>query len=282
MTRGRITVLREEFHASLLTGLLTRNARGIPSNADSSSRQSCGFANGILDRLGTVITAEKLPGQTAGADFETMCAIYLDAAFAALAHLMAGRFEVIKGGGIARYQQYAHLDDLEAIARAHPEIATALGSDYLIKPDIVVARHPETDAVLNAAGALVDDFSARLASIRGQYRGGDLLHASVSCKWTLRSDRAQNARSEGLNLVRNRKGHMPHVVVVTGEPLPSRIASLALGTGDIDCVYHFALYELRDTISGAPGAAGYLDTLDMMIDGGRLKDISDLPLDLIL
>ena len=45
---------------------------------------------------------------------------------------------------------------------------------------------------------------------------------------------------------RNRKGNLPHIVVVTGEPMPARIASLALGTGDIDCVYHFALYELVD------------------------------------
>lgn len=48
------------------------------------------------------------------------------------------------------------------------------------------------------------------------------------------------------NLIRNRKGNLPHIVVVTGEPMPARIASLALGTGDIDCVYHFALYELVD------------------------------------
>ena len=53
----------------------------------------------------------------------------------------------------------------------------------------------------------------------------------------MRSDRAQNSRTEALNLIRNRKGNLPHIVVVTGEPMPARIASLALGTGDIDCVY---------------------------------------------
>ena len=71
-----------------------------------------------------------------------------------------------------------------------------------------------------------------------------ILHASISCKLTLRSDRSQNARTEGLNLIRNRKGHTPHIVVVTAEPMPTRITSLALGTGDIDCVYHFGLNEL--------------------------------------
>ena len=45
------------------------------------------------------------------------------------------------------------------------------------------------------------------------------------------------------------KRRVPHIMVVTAEPSPSRIASLALGTGDIDCVYHFALYELLDAVS---------------------------------
>lgn len=69
------------------------------------------------------------------------------------------------------------------------------------------------------------------------------------------------------------------VAVVTGEPLPSRIASLALGTGDIDCVYHFALYELVESVKEC-GAEDALEMLDILIKGKRLKDISDLPLDL--
>lgn len=95
----------------------------------------------------------------------------------------------------------------------------------------------------------------------------------------MRSDRAQNSRTEALNLIRNRKGNLPHIVVVTGEPMPARIASLALGTGDIDCVYHFALYELVESIKEI-GAEDALEMLNVLIEGKRLKDISDLPLDL--
>lgn len=62
-------------------------------------------------------------------------------------------------------------------------------------------------------------------------------------------------------------------------PTPSRLASIALGTGDIDCVYHFALYELQET-ARALGMGDAADTLDVMVNGDRLKDISDLPLDL--
>lgn len=79
--------------------------------------------------------------------------------------------------------------------------------------------------------------------------------------------------------MRNRKGRLPHVVVTTAEPLPSRLASIALGTGDIDCVYHFALYELQATVADL-GYADAAEMLAIMVDGRRLKDISDLPLDL--
>jgi Flp pilus assembly CpaE family ATPase len=82
-----------------------------------------------------------------------------------------------------------------------------------------------------------------------------------------------------LNLVRNRKGPLPHIVVVTAEPTPSRLASIALGTGDIDCVYHFALYELQDTLEELR-MADAMNLLEVMVKGDRLKDISDLPLDL--
>lgn len=129
-----------------------------------------------------------------------------------------------------------------------------------------------------------------MSSIR--FANGSLatLHASISCKWTLRSDRAQNARSEALNLLRNRKGRTPHIVVVTAEPLPSRLASLALGTGDFDCIYHFALSELRHAVEICKSTADKRtrlqldkanDDLEAMIVGKRLKDIADLPLDLI-
>lgn len=63
--------------------------------------------------------------------------------------------------------------------------------------------------------------------------------------------------------------------------MPSRLASLALGTGDIDCMYHFALYELVEAVK-AIGAEDAQEMLDILISGKRLKDISDLPLDLAI
>lgn len=280
MSEAWLTQARREFHATTLGSILTRSPAGVPSNADKSSKPSIAIANSILDQLGPAITAPKLPGQTAGADFEGVCATFVRVCFERMQHLRPGTFEVIKGGGIAQYDQYAHLDELEAIAKANREIATAIGSDYLIKPDIVVTREPEEDAAINAAGTLVDDLTARLTGLRRVNQELAILHASISCKWTLRSDRAQNARSEGLNLVRNRKGRLPHIAVITAEPTPGRVASLALGTGDIDCVYHFALYELRNALVEQEREET-LELLETMVEGKRLRDISDLPLDLV-
>ena len=125
----------------------------------------------------------------------------------------------------------------------------------------------------------MDDSIAQLTGMRASNGGLPLIHASISCKFTLRSDRAQNAHSEALTLIRNRKGRAPHIAVVTSEPLPSRLSSLALGTGDIDCVYHFALSELQCAVA-AEGNEDSQEALAIMVEGKRLRDISDLPMDL--
>ena len=77
----------------------------------------------------------------------------------------------------------------------------------------------------------------------------------------------------------NGKGNTPHIVIVTAEPLPSRIASVALGTGDVDCVYHLALYELGESVEEI-GDETLSEMYDLMVNGKRLRDISDLPFDL--
>ncbi|KAG1100555.1 hypothetical protein G6F40_011656 [Rhizopus arrhizus] len=275
---------RKAFHAKLLEATLTTNGAGVVSNADSSNTTSKAIAKGIADLLKAETIGERIAGQTSGNQFEGICAGFVRETFLKLGHLRPGIWDVHQGSGrnrleIARYEQYAHLVALDRAAKADPELAAALGSDYTITPDIVVVRDTEDDSTINAPAFLVDDSVTTLASLRKKNGGLPLLHASISCKWTIRSDRAQNARSEALNLVRNRKGRLPHVMVVTAEPTPSRLASIALGTGDIDCVYHFALYELQATVE-ALGMSDAADMLAVMVDGKRLKDISDLPLDL--
>jgi len=277
---------RKEFHAQLLLNTLTINAAGVVSNADSSNNNSKLIAREIARLLQAETIGERIAGQTSGNQFESICAQFVEKTFLKLGHLRPGKWKVQQVSGrnrleIAKYEQYAHLIALDKAARSDAQLAAALGSDYTITPDIVVAREPEHDSVINKPELIVDESVTLMSGLRESNGGRPLLHASISCKWTIRSDRAQNARSEALNLMRNRKGTLPHIMVVTAEPTPSRLASIALGTGDIDCVYHFALYELQAAIKllGLHDAA---DMLAVMVDGKRLKDISDLPLDLAI
>ncbi|QLQ20181.1 MAG: restriction endonuclease [Exiguobacterium profundum] len=271
---------RARFHASCLAGPITVTG-DVASIADSSSPHSRDIAIGVVNMIGASrVTAAKPPGQTSGSMFESVCQTFLTETLATLQHLRPGVHRVERGSTIAQFDQYAHLAELQVLADASRELKTLLGTDYLIKPDVVVIRDPETDANINRNMHLVDDMVARRTSLRVANGAKATLHASISCKLTIRSDRVQNTRSEALNLMRNRKGRLPHIAAVTAEPMPSRIAAIALGTGDIDCVYHFALPELVAVLT-AQGRES-LDLVETMIEGQRLRDIADLPLDLVI
>ncbi|KYP80109.1 NgoMIV family type II restriction endonuclease [Ferroacidibacillus organovorans] len=285
MTEAHIAQARKNYHADLLRSVLTINKNGVPTNADKDSKLSVRIAQGIAEQLEST-TGERLAGQTSGSEFELINAQFLTNTFMRLEHMRPGKWEIKRIGNrnrmaIAAFEQYEHLIALERAAKYDPGLAAALGSDYTITPDVIIIQHLLSDGEINSPFPVVDDTVSRHAAIRESNGGNPLLHASISSKWTIRSDRSQNSRSEALNLIRNRKGHLPHIVVVTAEPLPSRLASIALGTGDIDCVYHFALHELKASVEAA-NADDALEMLNIMVDGKRLKDISDLPLDLTL
>jgi hypothetical protein len=271
---------RRKFHAECLAGPITET-KGVSSIADIASKPSREIAASVVAKIGaTKSYAEKPAGQTSGSMFETACQNFVAACFAQLSHLRPGAFTVEKGQAISLFDQYSHLDELRALAMGNKELRTLLGTDYLIKPDVVVIRQPETDETINRDLLLVDESVARRTALRQSNGAKATLHASISCKLTIRSDRVQNTRSEALNLVRNRKGRLPHIVAVTAEPVPSRIAAIALGTGDMDCVYHFALPELVETLREQDRET--LELVETMIEGQRLRDIADLPLDLVI
>jgi hypothetical protein len=128
---------------------------------------------------------------------------------------------------ITRFDQYAHLSEVDALVRANPQLRVTVGTDYLIRPDVTVS----------------------LARVRTA-SGLPALHAAVSCKWTIRSDRVQNIRHECLQMIRHRRGRQPHLVTVTAEPLPTRLASIARGTGEVDAVYHIAYDAMAASVAG--------------------------------
>jgi len=273
--------LRKEYHAAVCRQVLGYRT-GVPNIADGSSERSVQLAEGIVARLGFPTCPKPPTGQGAGALFETLTRGYLEKAFGLLQHLRPGDWVFSVHGDITDFEQYEHLKDLAHILAQHPGLRATLG-DYMVKPDILIGRSPVSDESISRGSGVLEGEIATLTPLRARnsQMPRPILHASISCKWTIRSDRSQNARTEGLNLIRNRQGNTPHIVIVTAEPLPSRIASVALGTGDIDCVYHMALYELAESVSQS-GDETLSEMYKLLVDGKRLRDISDLPFDLAI
>jgi hypothetical protein len=266
----------------------------VASNADTGQKSSVQVSNLLIEKIGSRISAKpqtlnkKKEGQKLGNEFEEECAKFVTATFLKLKSLRPGDWQVRKVNArndsvLGEFEQYSHLLELGRLAQGNSELRNFLGDSYTVTPDVVIARYPEKEDSINEKERIVDSNTCKLSMLRRSNHDDNhpvpLLHASLSCKFTMRSDRAQNTRTEALNLIRGRKGRTPHIVSVTAEPMPSRIASLALGTGDLDCVYHFALYELIQCLKDLDKDDA-LDQLRSMISGKRLKDISDLPLDL--
>lgn len=281
-----LTQARSEFHQKLCDHVIRIDDEGVPNFADRAQTSSRQISISLVQQLGCNNKKGKITGQEAGKEFEAVCQAFIQAVFPHFSELRPGSWVIERFGGrgvsvLSSFQQYTHLSSLADLARRNPDLAAALGNEYAITPDIVVARLPESDENINRKVLLVDNQAGIGSGIRMTSDPNPVLHASISCKWTIRSDRAQNARSEALNLIRNRKGRSPHIAVITAEPTPSRISSLALGTGDIDFVYHIALPELCKAVNET-GNDEAVSLLNIMLEGKRLKDISDLPLDLCI
>jgi len=187
----------------------------VPNAADVDSAESMRIAAGVLDALGVSRDVTSAVPKDPGGPLEQAVCDHLREVLPGYRtgrDWLIGRSKLITG-----FDQYAHLKEVDALVRASPQLRISLGMDYLIKPDVTVG----------------------LAGVR---TGSGLppLHAAISCKWTIRSDRVQNIRHECLQMIRHRRGRQPHLVTVTAEPLPSRLASIARGTGEVDAVYHIA------------------------------------------
>ena len=197
----------------------------VPNFADVDSAESMRIAAGVLDHLavtrGTVSDVPKDPG----GPLEQAVCDHLGWVLQRKDPERGWRIE--RGAVITRFDQYAHLSEVDALVRANPQLRVTVGTDYLIRPDVTVS----------------------LARVRTA-SGLPALHAAVSCKWTIRSDRVQNIRHECLQMIRHRRGRQPHLVTVTAEPLPTRLASIARGTGEVDAVYHIAYDAMAASVAG--------------------------------
>lgn len=196
----------------------------VPNSADVDNAESLRLSAGVLSALGVSSARPSKVPASPGGPLEQCVQADLEAE---LPRFDSDRsWQVRNGGLITEFSQYSHLNAVDSLVQANPELRVTIGRDYLIRPDVTV-------------GLLdVDVLGA-----------SPFLHAAVSCKWTIRSDRVQNIRHEYGQLVRHRRGRQPHLVAVTAEPLPSRLASIARGTGEVDAVYHIAYEQMVTAVA---------------------------------
>ena len=234
--------------ASTLLGFRPDNRDPRPNISDKDSRSSRAISEHILTSLG-VPSSQVFPKQhNPGKRLEIAVAGHLATE---LTRLDDGRDWLVESGcsDIAIFTQYQHLLEVRMAIRRDAALRNSFSGEDEFEPDVTVALDGRPPS----------------------------LPAHVSCKWTLRSDRAQSVRQEANLLIGQRRGHTPHIVVVIAEPLPSRIASIAQGTGDIDAVYHIAFDELR-TAAAATGYSNQEKTLEELISQRRLLNYNDLVL----
>ncbi|WP_063000361.1 NgoMIV family type II restriction endonuclease [Nocardia mikamii] len=162
-----------------------------------------------------------------------------------------------RGKSIVGYAQYQHLAGIEAAISKDPNLRVTLGTDYLIKPDVLVGLRGTPTSTSHP-----------------------WLHAAIACKWTIRSDRVQNIRHENGNMIRHRRGRLPHLVTVTAEPLPTRLASIARGTGEVDATYHIAYEELTKAVA-IHGSSEQHNAWEEVTKQGRLLDYKNLAQSLV-
>ena len=232
----------------------------VPNCADVDSKESITLAAGMLTNLGSADpnyaqTSAVLPPRNPGTGLEHRVREWLETELPALGG--DRQWQVLRGALITRYAQYRHLTGLDDLIEQYPNLRVTVGKDYLIKPDVTVGL----------LGTPTRD-------------GFPFLHAAVSCKWTIRSDRVQNIRHEFNQMVRHRRGRQPHLVTVTAEPLPSRLAAIARGTGEVDATYHIAFNELGKAVAESRNEP-QRNAWSEVVGQGRLMDYNLLAASLV-
>ncbi|WP_327297413.1 NgoMIV family type II restriction endonuclease [Streptomyces sp. NBC_01197] len=202
-----------------------KTGRIVPNSADSDNEQSIALAGSVLDSLGAlrVVTPDTPPKPGPVLEQKVM---------SDLSRILpeadpTRTWKLDRKELVTSFAQYSHLRRVDELVKESPELRVAIGRDYLIKPDVTVGLSDPSLA----------------------HSPDPFLHAAVSCKWTIRSDRVQNIRHEFIQMIRHRRGRQPHLVTVTAEPLPSRIAAIARGTGEVDAVYHIAFDAMAHAVS---------------------------------
>ena len=158
-----LAALRKSYHAKLgqqVVRFSTRTGTGVvyPNFADCGGRSSALIANGIAEALGIPRqTSRPIPAQRAGALFENLTCEFIEHTVTAISHMRPGNWKYLTSQTqISRFAQYRHLKALDDLIRDDRGLSISLGHDYLVIPDIVVARSTVSHEDVNGQSMVLD------------------------------------------------------------------------------------------------------------------------------
>lgn len=274
-----------------------RGKNGKPNTSDAHDNASVALGEALFQVLGVPRTSKG--DEPTGTPFAKRVAEHLAVQVAATPTPVTVEPEK----HLNTFQQYRHvgaLADIEiepskAYATAWRRLKTEVGKRVTGPPAAVRRIETMIAAVEESVAAEVEkrrkalyevgsESLLRLDVTASEPQPGRLpeLVIGLSLKWSLRTDRAQDCRSQGAKLSALRRGRMPHFAAVTMEPRPYMLNLLGGGSGDVDCVYHLdlpALTQAIDTVYGGrtdKASRKTVDTFTRLVEQRRLRDYDEL------
>jgi len=265
-------------------------ANGNPNTSDNSDQQSKDIGLAMFDELG--VPAGRPAPPDAGSALEEAVRL----------HLVSVRPDLVieRSRPATDFDQYAHLSVFPTFRRANVSTETSLArlAEAIATVDSLEARVSlsaelaRARASLQRQDALVGELVSNMPeeallkvdiTVAEPRPGGlPLVHTTISSKWSLRTDRAQDCVSQGAKLVAQRRGRMPHFAVLTIEPRPAMLKILGDGSGSIDCVYHLDLPALTRAWEGLAASQVRPETWSpyrsfrRLVEQRRLRDYDEL------
>ncbi|MFI6400495.1 NgoMIV family type II restriction endonuclease [Rhodococcus coprophilus] len=113
----------------------------VPNSADVDNKASLLMASAVLEQLGYADPNKDELGTSSppaypGVQLELLVCAHLDAELPT--HSPDRHWTVDRGRTIADYSQYRHLAGVDAAIADDPNLRITIGTDYLIKPDVLV------------------------------------------------------------------------------------------------------------------------------------------------
>lgn len=280
--------------AAFARDLCGYRAHGKPNTSDASDQFSVDLGQALFEALGVQADAEGV--EPTGAPFSQRVANDLQIR----ARAAESPLVVLPEQPLNAFEQYTHVTALRQVASGPSKDyvsawkrlvrfarsvvrdgdARRVRLDGLIE-DVETALAADTDARRLLVDQVGEESLLKL-DVTAALPGIDkpLLEVGLSLKWSLRTDRAQDCRSQGAKMSALRRGRMPHFAAVTMEPRPYMLNLLGGGSGDVDCVYHLDLPALtlavEEMCGGRRQRQAALRTFHRLVDQRRLRDYDEL------